>query len=706
MRENNKEYFRRFAVMMSVVLVIMVAFEIILMRQQLVNGEQYKSEAIKYTATSLSVTAARGEIVDRYGRPIAENRMGYSIMFNRAEMDKERWNDTIWKLTRILEEDGEEWIDNCPIVIEPSGYVTFVEGQESAVSKMKAELNLQSYATAQNCLDTMYEEYELTGQAPDVARIIMGVRLNMELMEFSSSNPYTFAEDVSLETIEKVAENGELLKGVEIQVVPIREYTNGTIAPHLIGNTGPIYAEEYEELKEQGYSINATIGKFGIEKTYESYLKGTNGIRKVQRDDTGKIVYEELTREATPGNTVVLTIDSELQDAAQKSLEKVVRSIAQSGGYKTGIDADAGALVVMNVRTFEVLAAVTYPSFDLATYGKEYANLLADKAAPLFNRVLNGTYAPGSTFKPAVALAGLQEGKEEQRNDTPLTERVGITPETTFSCIDATAKGRPGYGEFSLEQYEDFTLYCLHEHGTCDVVKAIGVSCNVFFYATGYRLGITRMNDYCKQLGLGVATGIGMGESKGILAGREEREAQELGWYEADTLTAAIGQNDNKFTPMQLCAYISTIANGGTRYEARIIKTIKSYDMSETVLEDTSDNPVVYNELNVDTVTINTVKEGMKAVTEDGTAAELLADYKIAVGGKTGTADTTDDATANALFIAFAPYDEPEIGVAIIGERCGYGSYMVQVARDIFDKYFDSDKTSGYVLMEEGGLVQ
>ena len=698
MKENNKEYFRRFAIMMSIVLVIMVAFEIILMRQQFVNGEQYKSQAIKYTATSLSITAARGEIVDRYGRAIAQNRMGYSIMFNRAEMDREHWNDTIWKLTRIMEESGEEWIDNCPIVISPSGYAGYMDGMESEIADMKAELNLQAYATAQNCLDTMYEEYELTNQSPEVARVIMGVRLNMELMEFSSSNPYTFAEDVSLETVEKVAENSELLKGVEIQVVPIREYTDGTIAPHLIGNTGPIFAEEYEELKAQGYSINATIGKFGIEKTYESYLKGTNGVRKVQRDDTGEIVYEEITRPATPGNTVVLTIDSKLQKVAQDSIGNLIHKISSTGGPKSGIDADAGALVVMNVRTFEVLAAVTYPSFDLANYNAEYSAMLADKSAPLFNRVLNGTYAPGSTFKPAIALAGLQVGKDDPEH--------GIQSSQTFDCVDSTPKGRAGYGEFTLDKYQDFTLYCLHEHGTCDVVDAIGVSCNIFFYATGYRLGITRMNDYCKQLGLGVATGIGMGESKGVLAGRENRESREMGWYEADTLTAAIGQNDNKFTPMQLCAYISTIANGGTRYEARIIKTVKTYDMEETVVEDTSENPVVYNELNVDTVMINIVKEGMRAVAEDGTAGEVLGDYKVPVGGKTGTADTTDEATANALFIAFAPYDEPEIGVAIVGERCGYGSSMAQVARDIFDYYFYSDKTAGYLVLEEGELVK
>ncbi len=697
MKENNQEYFRRFAVLMSIVLVVMVAYEIILMRQQLVDGDQYKSQAIKYTATSLSITAARGEIVDRYGRPIAQNRMGYSIMFNRAEMDREHWNDTIWKLTRILEEHDEEWIDTCPLVVNASGIAGYKEGMEPEIADMKAELNLQSYATAQNCYDTMREEYELGNQSPDVARVIMSVRLNMELMQFSNSNPYIFAEDVSLETVERVAENSEILKGVEIHVVPIREYTDGTIAPHLIGNTGPIFAEEYEELKKQGYSINATIGKFGIEKTYESYLKGTNGVRKVQRDDTGEVVYEEITRPATPGNTVVLTIDSELQRVAQKSLGNLITSIAARGGPKSGIDADAGALVVMNVRTFEVLAAVTYPSFDLANYNQDYGKLLTEKAAPLFNRVLNGTYAPGSTFKPAIALAGLQVGKDDPDH--------GINANTVYNCVDSTPMGTPGYGEFTLENYNQFTLYCLHEHRSCDVVKAIGVSCNIFFYATGYRLGITRMNDYCKQLGLGVSTGIGMGEAKGVLAGREDRESREMGWYEADTLTAAIGQNDNKFTPMQLCAYISTIANGGTRYEARIIKTIKTFDMEETVVQDTSDNPVVYNELNVDTVMINIVKEGMRAVAEDGTAGEVLGDYDVPVGGKTGTADTTKEATANALFIAFAPYDEPEIGIAIVGERCGYGSSMAQVARDVFDQYFKSDKTAGYVILDEGGLV-
>ncbi len=684
--EKKNEYFRRYAVMMTLILVVVVFYEVTLLKTQLVNGEEYKSKAIQYTATSYSITAARGEIVDRYGRAIAKNRMGYNVIFNRSDMKKGTENEVIWQLTRILSEAGEEWIDQCPIVIEASGYASYVEEEasEKLINNMKATLNLQTYATAQNCLDTMNEKFEVGNLDAETARKIMGVRLNMEQMDFSSANPYTFAKDISQDSVQKIMENSAILGGVEIVVDPIREYADGTVAPHLIGNTGPIYAEEYEQLKKEGYKITATIGKFGIEKTYEQYLKGRDGVRKVQRDDTGAIVYEEITRSATPGNTVVLTIDSELQKVGQNSLGTTVRSIAASGGYRTGQDADAGAIVVLNVRTFEVLAAVTYPSFDLTTYGRDYEKLLKEKGGPLFNRTLNGTYAPGSTFKPAVALAGLQEGV--------------IKKSTYIECN----------GKYVLSEYNNFSLSCLHVHGSINVITAITESCNIFFYETGYRLGITKMNDYCKQLGLGVVTGIGMGESKGILAGREEREAQELSWYAADTLTAAIGQNDNKFTPMQICAYMATVANGGTRYEARIVKTIKSYDMLETVVADTSESPKICNELNVDKVIINTVKEGMLGVTADGagTASGTFLDYEIKVGGKTGTADTTKTATANGLFVAFAPYAEPEIAVAVIGERCGYGNMMAPIVRDIFDYYFFADRTNGDQVTGEGQMVK
>ncbi len=686
-KDNQNTYSVRFGIIMAVIVLISIVYISILGKMDLVDGEVYQTKAMQYTANSVTITAARGEIVDRYGRAISQNRMGYTVYFSRAEMPKGSENETIWQLCSILKEADEEWIDNCPIVISPSGYASYTEESDKLISKMKSTLTLQTYATAQNCLDTMNEKFEVGNLPTDIAREIMGVRLNMLQMEFSSANPYIFAEDVSLETAQKITENSSLLPGVYVEVMPIREYVDGTVAPHLIGITGSIFAEEYEKLKEEGYSINAIIGKFGVEKEYEKYLRGKNGLRKVQRDTNGKIVYEYVARDAVPGNTVVLTIDSELQKVAQNSLATTIQSIAAKGRLTDrldGEDADAGALVVMNCRTFEVLAAVTYPSYNLNEYLSNYDNLLADKAAPLYNRAINGTYAPGSTFKPAVALAGLQTGI--------------IDKNTKIECT----------GRYYLAEYDNFYLKCLHVHGMLDVINAIGESCNVFFYDTGYKIGITRLNDYCKQLGFGVASGIGMGESKGCLAGREEREAKEENWYAADTLTASIGQNDNKFTPMQLCVYVSTIANGGTRYEARLVKTIKSFDMIDTVVADTSENPVVYNALNIDKSYINLVKRGMLAVTKDesGTASDTFNNYKIQVGGKTGTAETVKNKySANALFLCFAPFDEPEIAIAIVGERCAYGSYMAIVARDIMDEYFFSEKTTGYNVISENQII-
>ncbi len=688
--EDEKKISRRIYIMISVILLIISVYSVVLMKLQVQQGEYYRTQAVKQTATSISVTAARGEIVDRYGRAIVQNRLGYAIVFNRAEMEVGTENEIIWRLCTLLTQQGEEWNDNTPLYVDEYGTASYPPEEEqttkvkSYISNMQTELMLQSYATAQNCYDTMITDYELENVSPEVARIIMGVRLEMELASFSSAYPYTYASDISLETMQIIKENSSLFKGVEINVVPIREYADGTIAPHIIGNIGPIYAEEYEELKKSGYKMTDYVGKFGIEKNYESYLKGTDGVKKVQRDENGDIIYEEFTKDAVPGNTIVLTIDSELQKRAQKALEKCIKSIAKSGAATAkkydGEDADSGAIVVMNVQTFEVLALVTYPSYDLTTYSEDYDDLLKEPGKPLYNRALNGTYAPGSTFKVATALAGLEEGI--------------ITTKTTFNCNRVFT-----HSEYNLK------MKCLGAHGSINVTTALSKSCNIFFYNVGEQLGITKLNDYCRQLGFGSATGVGLGESTGTLAGREERESREEGWYYADTLQAAIGQSDNRFTPIQLCAYMATVANGGTRYEARIIKTIKSYDYTKTIVEDTSDNPKILNNLNVSEQNLANVKKGLLSVTQEGTASAAFSNYKMQVGGKTGTADTLKTVTANAIFIAFAPYNTPEIAICIIGEKCGHGSAMTGVAREIFNYYFYAEKTDGYENISDGQLI-
>lgn len=706
-----KLIYKRCIILACLIFLVMLAYVFKLVDFQIVNYTTYADSALSYTASSVKVTAARGEILDRYGRAIASNRMGYSIVFQASEFNKlenpER-NEIIYRLTRIIDdnegrnEDGSpKWEDSCPLVVDDLGNVEFTD-DSSAIRKMETMLELQSYATAQNCFDEMADRYEIEGLSPKIARIVMGVRLEMELYGFNSSTPFTFAGDISQQTMQIISENSNFFRGVTVEIVPIREYTNGTIAPHLIGITGKIYAEEYESLSKKGYGYNDVVGKFGVEKEYESQLRGTNGIKKIRHDDDGNVIYSEYTREPKAGNTVVLTLDSDLQQAAQESLENLIKSQQAAGIVGSGADANAGAVVVMNVNTFEVLAAATYPSFNLSTYLQDYNDLSKNPDNPLFNRALSGGYAPGSTFKPAMALCALQE--YENNKDEPDPSLYGIDRNEKIHCD----------GFLILEDYNNRKFRCDGVHNDVNITQALAVSCNVFFYTIAQRIGIDNMNEYCKQLGLGAKTGVGLGEATGILAGREERQKRNLLWFTGDTLQAAIGQSDNRFTPMQICTYISTLANGGTRYSATLIKTIKSYDMSETVVGDAENNKTILAKLDASQTMMNIVKEGMRSVTEDGTASEIFENYQIKIGGKTGTADTNQSAkndndqkieSPNAVFIAFAPYENPEIAVAVIGEKCGHGKVMAKVARDIFDQYFFSTKTSGYVVANEGGIV-
>ena len=329
-----KLIYKRCIILACLVFVVILAYIFKLVDFQIVNYTTYADSALSYTASSVKVTAARGEILDRYGRTVASNRMGYSIVFQASEFNKlknSQRNEIIYRLTRIIDdnegrnEDGSpKWEDSCPLTVDELGNVEFTD-DASAIKKMETMLELQSYATAQNCFDEMANRYETDGLAPRIARIVMGVRLEMELYGFNSSTPFTFAGDISQETMQIISENSNFFRGVTVEIVPIREYTDGTLAPHLIGLTGKIYAEEYESLKKKGYGYNDVVGKFGVEKEYEDQLRGTNGIKKVRHDENGNVIYTEYTREPKAGNTVVLTLDSDLQRAAQQSIENLIK---------------------------------------------------------------------------------------------------------------------------------------------------------------------------------------------------------------------------------------------------------------------------------------------------------------------------------------------------------------------------------------------
>lgn len=635
--------------------VVLGGYSLQLVSWQLIHRDSYRSVASATVTYTASISAARGEILDRYGRPLAVNTESFNITFDRAYLPGDQLNDTILTLTNLLTSTGEGWIDSIPLSkIAP---YDFAEDAKVTISSLLSLLGLAHYATAENCFQAMINRYLLEDYTPSQQRTIMGVRAMMELAGYSDSNPYTFAEDVSMDTITKIEESSFALPGVVTDVVPIRQYVSGAIAPHIIGSVGPIYAEEWEQLKQNGYSYNDKVGKSGIEKVSEDILRGQNGEKIITRGADGKVISTQITKQPQNGDTVFLTIDKYLQQKAQEALEKRIKELqaTEDGAY-----ANAGSVVVLNVNTGDILAAVTYPSYTMETYQNDYSSLLEAAGKPLFNRALSGTYAPGSTFKPATALVGLCTGT--------------ISAADTIRCVHR------------YTYYDDYQPTCLGWHGNINVITALSKSCNYFFYDLGRRVGIDTLNEYCRKFGLGVSTGVEISEAAGILAGKDYRKSVGSYWVDGDTLQAAIGQSDNLFTPLQMAVYTSTLANNGTRYKANIIRKTMDYAMTQTISET---EPTVLDQSGIPQSAYDTVKQGMLKVTTEGTAA-ALSDYPIDIGGKTGTATVYENGQEynNAVFIAFAPYDEPEIAVAIVGEKCGHGNVLAPVAQAVFDAYF------------------
>ena len=659
--EEAKKSIWRILVLILLVLFAFTVFSVKLISMQLIHGDSYLQQVNRTSNRTQVVEAARGEITDRYGRPFAVNRMTYSIVFDRTFMKEEAQNNIILMLFPILEKAGEEWVDTLPIQGADGAY-TFEANREKDVTKLIETLRLNDYATAQNCMDALIVLYKLEEIPTEYQRKMAGVRYQMELDYFTISTPYTFAKDVSMNTVSQIKERSMDFPGVDASTIPIREYVSGSTAPHLMGSVGPIYAEKYEALKEKGYRMNELTGNGGIEEAMEDYLRGKSGQRTIEQDNFGAVINAVETKAPVPGNTVVLTIDKRLQDIAQQSLANSIRQIASTSAVKKGADANAGAAAVIDVTNGEVLALATYPSYDLATYKQTIDAMLKDDNRPLFNRAIMGTYEPGSVMKPAMSVAGLEE-------------KV-ITANSTYNCT-------LNYTYFSDRGDHTYTPQCLSRHGALSVINALAVSCNIFFYETGRNLGIERMNQYCTKLGLGQKVGLEIPEYSGILAG-PGRGTHVDSWLPGDTVQAAIGQSDNTFTPLQMAVYCATVANGGTRYKAHLVKEIKSYDLASTIQDST---PVVADTVSISDATYKTVTDGMRAVCTTGTARATFANYKMKVAGKTGTAQVPSGSD-NATFICYAPYDDPKIAIAVVVEHGYHGSSVTNVARDIIEAYF------------------
>lgn len=618
---------------------------------QISNAEKYTGRTDGAASSRTSVLKApRGEILDCYGRQIAINRDGYNIVFNKAYV-KENLNDVILSLIKLLSENGTEWFDQLPIT--PTSPYKFIEGKST--DKLISKLKLAHYASADDCFKRMVEKYELEDYSKENQRLIMGVRYGMDISDFSISYPYTFAEDIPTELMRKISESGFMLSGVTVDVVPFREYVDTSLAVNLIGTVGPIFAEDWddeekgENYKARGYSYNDKVGKSGIEYWAEEYLRGTDGEITYHIDADGNIVSSEITKTPIAGKTVMLTIDKKIQRTAQDSLASHIRELQANMGSVT-----AGSAVVMDINAGAVIASANYPTYDSATLSENYDKLSTDPSRPLTDRAFQGVYPIGSTIKPIVAIAAIENN----------LYNIG----ETITCVR------------QYDYFSDYKPKCMHRHGTINLKTALSKSCNYFFFELGRRIGAVKLTDYFKQVGLGVKTGVEVNDSGGILV------VPKTDGVGGDTLQISIGQL-NAFTPLQVANYTATVANGGTHYEATLIDRIVSYDLS-TVYED--NEPVVKNKINVSKKTLDAVKEGMLSVTEDGTGRAALGDYPIKVGGKTGTSQVTN-AADHSVFIAFAPFDKPEISISVVLEHGSSGYTAGTIVRDILDAYFFSD---------------
>jgi len=632
----------KLTVLSCLLVVAIVLFSVKTYSFQITNAEKYtnKNDGAASVLTAV-IKAPRGEILDCFGRQIAINRDGYNIVFNKAYV-KDNLNDVILTLVNLLEKSKAQWKDELPM----SRNTPFSFVKDGDTEKLIETLELAHYATAKNCFDEMVLRYELKKYNTSEQRKIMGVRYSMEIMDFSISYPYTFAEDIPTELMRKISESAFRLNGVTVEVVPFREYTDTTLAVNLIGSVGPIYKEDWEEYKAKGYSYNDKVGKSGIEKWGEEYLRGIDGEMTYRLDANGNIISKEVTKKPVAGKTIMLTLDKVMQQSAQKSLATVVKGLQAKGGSVT-----AGAAVAVRIDTGDVICAANYPTYDSATMNKNYEALASNPYKPLTNRAFQGVYPIGSTIKPIVAIAALENKK--------------LAHGETIFCAQ------------TYKYFDDYQPQCMHYHKTMNLKNALSKSCNYFFFELGKRMGAIPLTDYFKMFGLGVKTGVEVDDASGIIL---EPKSNGFG---GDTLQIAIGQM-NAFTPLQLANYTATLANGGTHYKASLIDKIVSYDISE-VYEDKK--PEVVNTIQMNDKNLAAVKEGMLSVTEDGTGRAALGDYPIKVGGKTGTSQVLGKVD-HSVFIAFAPFDKPEIAISVVLEHGNSGFSAGTVVKDILNAYF------------------
>lgn len=661
----------RTIILIALVLLAMSMCAVALMKMQIVDGEKYLEQAKSTRTVTQDISAPRGEIVDAAGKAVVSNKVGFNVILEKAFLssDTQEINRIILRIAEILEEDGVDWNDTLPIS-QTTPY-SFLEMRESDIAKLRKNISVQPYATAAECIDAMLELYKVDDSyTVRQKRIIVGIRYEMTIRSFSLANRYTLAEDIPMESVVKLKEAAFELEGMDVAEEAIRVYEDNNYAPHLVGTVGSINAEEYETLKNSGYMLNDVLGKSGVEKAMESQLRGVTGTRELELLN-GVVASDTITKETVPGNTVKLTIDMDYQQKVQQILENHIEWLQnQTSTNKKGENANAGAIVVTDVKTGAVIAAATSPTYSISDYLENYSAVANGENSPLINRATSGLYRPGSTFKTVTATAGLNEGV--------------ISPNTLITCNQV------------YTYWDDYKPKCTGYHGRINVVTAIEKSCNIFFYETGRQLGIDRLAGYAKLYGFGQNTGIETGDMAGYFATPESFRERRLEWQAGLVVQAAIGQSETYATPLQLAMLANTIANRGTRYKPYVVDSVYTYNMEKLVSR--TEPTISATVPDATGYTFDNIIAGMEKAANFlpysyPAVKDYYTDYRLSelpkqAAIKSGTPQMTSAEDTGSSFIGFYPSDDPVIAFSGFVEHGEYSKFMI---RQFIEAYFDKN---------------
>ena len=679
--------FRAVAMLLAFAMLLGV-YSIRLYSLQMIDSGEVVEDSDTYTSY-YTVKAARGELLDRNGNVLVGNRASYNLVFNNFVLtNADDPNGHLLRLVELCEKLGVDYEENFPVTLTRPYEYTLTEQNASWQGYFQSylwALSIDSDISAPRLMQRLRELYKIPEEWSDEdARKVIGLRYELRLRtNITNLSAYVFMEDVDDETLNAILELN--VPGLDAQATTTREY-NTTYAAHILGTMSVMDSADWEYYQDKGYKMDDKIGKSGLERAFEEYLHGTDGQIAKTVDKNGNIISQRYTKEPVAGNNVETTIDLGLQIVAEDALAALAKSLREEGGTDgagTGSDVEGMAVVVLEVKTGDVLACASYPTFDLETYNENYNALIEDPLKPTFNRALMGEYPPGSIYKMVMSIAGLENGL--------ITRHTEIETKGIYTKYDGIS---PVCQVYSREGTN---------HGMLNVIGALRVSCNYFYYVLGDRFGDDwyLVDEVGKGLGLGESTGIELAEYTGRRANAETKASLYKGsdgaWYAGDQILASIGQSEHLYTPMQMACYVAAIANRGNRLSATFLNRVVSADYSELVVEN---SPRVLSTVEMSNETYQTVVEGMREVITNGSAYGPFYGFDVEVCGKTGTAEHGSGGSTNGSFVCFAPMDDPEIAIAIYGEKAGSGAYLARAARTILEYYYSADTASDTVTYE------